>query len=166
MVMAAVRQWFYMNGDWMAFKPQSVELHSSGPPLSSYHYIKDLKLVAGFARLLSAVYERAGKAKSDPAKIQKAKMFEAEAVEYASRAGNATRLFNKQYLRQGDAPAPSPGGPPQLCGESKELKKGGKPIELWYVPMHNATTDAPTHHPFMHSPLPKKGVVCMQDSGG
>jgi hypothetical protein len=139
--------WFYMNGDWMEYKPQGVELATSGPPLSSYHYIKDLGLVAGFGRLLSAVYDRAGKAESDPAKVHKAKVFAAEAMEYASRAKNATVLFNKQYLRRGDGPSPQ--GPPKTCGESKELKKGGKPIELWCC-SYPCITRVSMHHSCIH----------------
>ena len=53
--------WFYMNGDWMEFVPQDVELSDSGKICSSFHYIKDVRIVAGLSHLVgdvngSAVY--------------------------------------------------------------------------------------------------------------
>ena len=32
--------WFYMNGDWMEYESQALELKESGPILSSFHYVK------------------------------------------------------------------------------------------------------------------------------
>jgi hypothetical protein len=34
---------YYMNGDWMAYMPQAEELVATGPPMASFHFIKERK---------------------------------------------------------------------------------------------------------------------------
>ena len=46
---------YYMNGDWLEWRDEAKELVSSGPIMSSYHYILDLEILRDFAGMLSTV---------------------------------------------------------------------------------------------------------------
>jgi hypothetical protein len=46
---------FYMNGDWLEWRRPPKELASSGPIMSSFHFILDLEILRDFAAKLSTV---------------------------------------------------------------------------------------------------------------
>ena len=101
--------WYYMNGDWMEYEPQSDELSQSGPMLSSYHYILDVSLLSEMALIIGNV---------------------TEAVKYKALAQRLWPEFNAVYLSQDHVPPSPPTGALSTCAESQEIKKGGHPLQL------------------------------------
>jgi hypothetical protein len=99
--------WYYMNGDWMEYEPQDQELAQSGPLLSSFHYILDVTLLGEMAEILG---------RSD------------DATKYAALARRLWPAFNDVYLGIHHAPKVPPGA--CECSASREVKKGGRPLDL------------------------------------
>jgi hypothetical protein len=97
--------WYYMNGDWMAYESQALELSQTGPILASYHYVKDVEILSKMAAVVGNA---------------------TLAAHYKELAENKWAEFNAVYLRRrSPAPRPMP-----RCGVSTEMKKGGHPLIL------------------------------------
>ena len=101
--------WFYMNGDWMENRPEAEELLLSGKPLSSFHYILDVEIVAELAGVLGKT---------------------AEAAQFSAFAATLRDKYNAVYLSNTTAPPPPAPGAVSFCDEQRETKKGGRALDI------------------------------------
>jgi hypothetical protein len=79
---------YYMNGDWLEWRHTTKELASSGPIMSSFHFILDLEILRDFAALVSTVGGKLQPEGFDPADHEK----------YSALATKMRAAFVKAYF--------------------------------------------------------------------